>query len=145
MRVTYASSPVDIDTWHAKARHDVNICHLDKWHAPISCDRWLGVPFVKMRRGGIRPGCWYSCAPSKGFFRAGQTSPLPGLPVVTAAFLPHGYTVGYRTSPAARARFGLPALQNASLDVKLVSDGKRSVRGPGIENCIVLEAWDVQR
>jgi hypothetical protein len=31
---------------------------------------------------------------------------------------PHGYAVGYMTSPAARARFGLPALQRSSFDVK---------------------------
>jgi hypothetical protein len=45
-------------------------------------------------------------------------SPLPGLPFITPAFLPHGYAVGYMTSPAARARFGLPALQSSSFEVK---------------------------
>ena len=54
------------------------------------------------------PGRRRGCASSKGCFRAGPMSPLSGLPVVRAAFLSHGYAVGYMTSPAARARFGLP-------------------------------------
>jgi hypothetical protein len=45
-------------------------------------------------------------------------SPLEGLPVVKAAFLSHGYAVGYTTSPAARARFGLRAPQSSSFEVK---------------------------
>ena len=45
-------------------------------------------------------------------------SPLPGLAVVLAAFLSHGYAVGYTTTPATRARFGVPALQASPFDVK---------------------------
>ena len=34
------------------------------------------------------------CVPSRGPIEMGPMSPLPGLPVVTAAFLSHGYAVG---------------------------------------------------
>jgi hypothetical protein len=50
--------------------------------------------------------------------KPGRMLSLAGLPVVRATSLSHGYAVGFMTSPAARARFGLPALRISSYDVK---------------------------
>ena len=48
-------------------------------------------------------------------FKVGRMSPLSGLPIVTAALLSHGYAVGYMTSPAVRARLGLPRCKTRPL------------------------------